>query len=98
MPFPSRLLNDDEVVVLDLRPHWWELVGSSVLLVSSLALAVAVSVAAPGSVHDPLLIATLLLVLLALARFVRRYARWATTNMVLTSERLILRAGVLAKT
>ncbi|MBV8559424.1 MAG: PH domain-containing protein [Acidimicrobiia bacterium] len=45
-----------------------------------------------------MLIATLLLVLLALARFVRRYARWATTNMVLTSERLILRSGVLAKT
>ena len=35
--------------------------------------------------------------LVVLVRFVRRYARWATTNMVLTSERLILRSGVLAK-
>ena len=26
-----------------------------------------------------------------------RYARWATTNIVLTTDRLILRAGVLSK-
>ena len=97
MPFPRRLLNENEVVILDLRPHWWVLVGSAVLLAISLGLAIAVSVAVSGVAHDPLLIASLLLVLFVLARFVRRYARWATTNMVLTSERLILRAGVFAK-
>jgi uncharacterized membrane protein YdbT with pleckstrin-like domain len=97
VPFPRRLLNENEVVILDLRPHWWVLVGSAVLLAISLGLAIAVSVAVSGVAHDPLLIASLLLVLFVLARFVRRYARWATTNMVLTSERLILRAGVFAK-
>jgi uncharacterized membrane protein YdbT with pleckstrin-like domain len=97
VPFPRRLLNENEVVILDLRPHWWVLVGSAVLLAISLGLAIAVSIAVSGVAHDPLLIASLLLVLLVLARFVRRYARWATTNMVLTSERLILRAGVFAK-
>jgi uncharacterized membrane protein YdbT with pleckstrin-like domain len=97
VPFPRRLLNENEVVILDLRPHWWVLVGSAVLLAISLGLAVAVSIAVSGVAHDPLLIASLLLVLFVLARFVRRYARWATTNMVLTSERLILRAGVFAK-
>src|SRR4051812_2339206 len=98
VPFPRRLLNENEAVVLDLRPHWWVLAGSGVLLAMSLALAIVVSVAVPGVAHDPLLIAALVLVLVALARFVRRYARWATTNMVLTSDRLILRAGVFAKT
>jgi uncharacterized membrane protein YdbT with pleckstrin-like domain len=97
VPFPRRLLNENEVVILDLRPHWWVLVGSAVLLAISLGLAVAVSIAVSGVAHDPLLITSLLLVLFVLARFVRRYARWATTNMVLTSERLILRAGVFAK-
>ena len=97
MPFPRRLLNEHEVVVLDLRPHWWVLVGSALLLALSLAVAVAVSIAVPGVAHDPVLIASLVLVLGALARFVRRYARWATTNMVLTNERLILRSGVFAK-
>jgi uncharacterized membrane protein YdbT with pleckstrin-like domain len=57
-----------------------------------------VSIIVPGVAHDPVLIVSLLVVLLVLARFVRRYARWATTNMVLTNERLILRAGVFAKT
>ena len=97
MPFPRRLLNEHEVVVLDLRPHWWVLGGSGMLLVLCLALAVAVSIVVPGIAHDPVLIVSLVLVLLALVRFVRRYARWATTNMVLTNERLILRAGVLTK-
>ena len=97
MPFPRRLLNDNEVVILDMRPHWWVLVGSALLLAITLGLAITVSVAVPGVMHDPALIASLVLVLVVLVRFVRRYARWATTNMVLTSERLILRAGVLAK-
>jgi len=97
VPFPRRLLNDNEVVILDLRPHWWVLVGSAMLLMLGLALAVAISVAVPGVAHDPLLIVSLVVVLILLARFVRHYARWATTNMVLTSDRLILRAGVFAK-
>lgn len=96
--FPRRLLNENETVVLDLRPHWWVLAGSVTLLALSLALAIVVSVAVAGAAHDAVLIAALVLVLVALARFVRRYARWATTNMVLTSDRLILRAGVFAKT
>jgi uncharacterized membrane protein YdbT with pleckstrin-like domain len=97
VPFPRRLLNDNETIVLDLRPHWWVLVGSSVVLAGSLILAIVVSNVVHGGAHDPVLIACLILVLVALARFVRRYARWATTNMVLTTERLVLRAGVLSK-
>jgi uncharacterized membrane protein YdbT with pleckstrin-like domain len=97
VPFPRRLLNDGEAVVLDLRPHWWVLVGTTLLLAGALVLAVAASATVHGTAHDPVLIVSLLLVLAALARFVRRYVRWATTNMVLTTDRLILRAGVFAK-
>ena len=75
MPFPRRLLNDNETVVLDLRPHWWVLVRSGTLLALALALAIVVSVVVPGVAHDPVLIAALVVVLVALARFVRRYAR-----------------------
>ena len=84
-------------MVLDLRPHWWELAGASFLLALALGLAVAASVGVRGAAHDPLLIVILLVVLVALARFVVRYIRWATTNIVLTNHRLILRAGVLSK-
>jgi len=98
LAFPKRLLNEDESVVLDLRPHWWGLFVPSVVLVLALAAAIAVSDLIHGSAHDPVLIVALVVVLVALARFVVRYIRWATTNIVLTNHRLILRAGVLAKT
>ena len=97
MPFPRRLLNDGEVVVIDLRPHWWLLAGPAALLALSLAVAVTVSIVVPGVAHDPVLIVTLVVVLAMLGRFIRRYARWGTTNMVLTTERLVVRTGVFAK-
>lgn len=98
MPFPRRLLNEGEVVVLDLRPHWWVLAGSATLLALSLAIAVTVSIVVPGgAAHDPLLIASLLVVLAVLVRFIRRYTRWGSTTMVLTNERLVVRTGVFAK-
>jgi uncharacterized membrane protein YdbT with pleckstrin-like domain len=62
-----------------------------------MVVALVVNAAVPGAAHDVVLIVALLLVLFALAGFVRRYARWATTNIVVTTDRLILRAGVLAK-
>jgi uncharacterized membrane protein YdbT with pleckstrin-like domain len=97
VPFPRRLLNDNESVVLDLRPHWSVLVGVSVALAAALALAVVLSNVVHGTAHDPVLIVCLVLVLVALVRFVRRYTRWATTNIVLTTHRLVLRSGVFAR-
>ena len=97
MSFPRRLLSEGEIVVLDLRPHWWVLAGSAALLALTLAVAVTVSIVVPGIAHDPVLIASLLVVLVVLARFIRRYTRWGTTTMVLTNERLVVRTGVLAK-
>ena len=73
------------------------LARSAIVLALSLVLAILVSAKVPGVAHDPVLILCLVLVLIALARFVRRYARWATTDVVLTTDRLILRAGVLSK-
>lgn len=97
MPFPRRLLNDNEAIVLDLHPHWWVLAGPTLLLAATLGLAIAVSVVVDGAARDPVLIASLVVVLGALWRFVVRYARWATTNIVLTTDRLVLRSGVLSK-
>ena len=34
MPFPPELLSDDEVLVLDLRPHWWYIGPASAYLAS----------------------------------------------------------------
>ena len=38
MPYPKKLLNDNETVVLDLHPHWWYFVEAAVALVASIVL------------------------------------------------------------
>ena len=94
MAFPPKLLNAGEEVVLDLRPHWWFFAGPAALLVLALAALVAVAAAdLPGW----LLLAVTGVVLAALLWFAGRYSRWATTNFVVTTDRLIYRSGVMAK-
>lgn len=92
MAFPSRLLHDGEEIVVDLRPHW------SSLALPALALAAAVVVALSAlSWPEWLQVGWALVTLAALGHFAARYARWATTTFVVTSERLIHRRGIVAK-
>ena len=94
MPFPRKFLNEGEEVVLDLRPHWWEMAAPAVALVVAVALAVFVAAKSDkGWARIPFLV----LVLVALVWFLARLAKWATTNLVVTSDRLIVRTGVVAK-
>jgi len=92
--FPRRLLNEGEEVILDLRPHWWFFVGPAALLLLTVVGLVAVA-AVTG--NDWALLAVGVLVLFALARLVIRYAKWTTTEFVVTTDRLILRSGVVSK-
>lgn len=93
MPFPRKLLNDHEDVVLDLRPHWWFLSKPAFALVAAIVLVAVVSANFDGP--GPLL--ALIPLAVALVWFAARYAKWATTNFVVTTDRLIYRSGVLAK-
>lgn len=94
MAFPRRLLNDEEEVVADLRPHWSVFALAAAVLMAALALLIGL---ASAGAPDLLQLAAAALTVLALGRFALRYARWATTNFVVTSDRLIHRSGVLAK-
>lgn len=94
MPFPKKLLNTGEEVVVDLRPHWWFFSGPAFLLVVAIVGLVTVEAAsAPGF----LVLALAGVTLAALAWFAGRYMRWATTYFVVTTDRIIYRHGVLAK-
>lgn len=94
MAFPRKLLNHDEEVALDLRPHWHFLFGPAALL----AIAVVALVGSAASELDEWVqVALGAMTLVALAWFAGRYARWASTNFVVTSDRLIYRSGVFAK-
>jgi len=96
MTFPARLLNDNEEVILDLRPHWWFLAGPVAALVVSVVAAILVSILVKSN-QEWLLVPVLVLVVVALLWFVGRYARWSTTNFVVTTDRIVYRSGVFAK-
>jgi uncharacterized membrane protein YdbT with pleckstrin-like domain len=94
VPYPRKLLNEGEDVVLDLRPHWSTLAGPVTSVVLMIILAVAV-----GSQTDNKVVSLLFGAALALtvAALVVRWLKWTNTNFVLTSDRLIYRSGVLSK-
>jgi len=94
MGFPQKLLNPGEEVVVDVRPHWKYLFGPVLAVVMALAGSVAALVAQVPHWAELVLAGILVLCLLWLAG---RYARWATTTFVVTSERLVLRKGVLRR-
>ncbi|HEV2071621.1 MAG TPA: PH domain-containing protein [Acidimicrobiales bacterium] len=94
MAFSRRLLDDGEQVAVAVRPHWWCFAPAGAGLAGALILAVgSVTYALP----EPVLLVVVVLTLAALGRFVARYAHWATTRVVVTSERVIHRRGVVAR-
>lgn len=94
MAYPPDQLNGNEEVVLDLRPHWWFFALQLLALVAAIALGVAVL----ALVEQPLLsLAVGVLVLGSLVWFGLRYIVWATTNFVVTTDRLIVRTGVVSR-
>lgn len=95
MPFSRKLLNDGEDVALDLHPHWEFFIKSAAALVAAVAFGIAVLTRG----DPPAAVEALagVLVLAALVWFGLTYARWATTNFVVTTDRLIYRHGVLSK-
>ena len=97
MPFPKELLSQDEKVALDLRPHWWYIAPAAAYL----AIAAIVGILALAGDENAFLNALKFLagiaVLITLANFAIRYAKWQTTNFVVTDERVISRSGVVAK-
>lgn len=94
MPFPRKLLNDGEEVILDLRPHWATIFWPVVAVVLAVALAIFLNGAfdGPAAVYGGIV-----LVVVAAVWMLVRYLRWTTNNFVVTTDRLVYRSGVLAK-
>ena len=99
LAFPERLLSEDEELIYDLRPHWLTLVVPVLLTVVVVVAVGAAWVVMPGGdLQQPARMAVGVLGLVVLLTTVAgRVLRWATTHLVLTTERLIFRSGVVAK-
>lgn len=93
MAYPRENLHPNETLVLDLHPHWWFFTPSLAGLLGSLVLGVVTLAGGADWMRVPVAV----IILGMLVWFGVRYAQWATTELVLTSDRLIWRTGVIAK-
>ena len=96
MPYPKRLLGQDETVTLDLRPHWWYFakhIFASIVLLILLVLVYQVH----GTPRDVGLWFWGILALVWAGWLALRYFNWTFTHFVVTSKRVIFRTGVLGK-
>lgn len=94
MRYPTRLLSDDEHIIHEFRPHWRVLL-LPILGAMVTAAVVGFAVAVLGSEARWWLIGGG--VVLWLAAAARPLLRWWFTNYVLTSERIIVRLGMIAR-
>jgi uncharacterized membrane protein YdbT with pleckstrin-like domain len=91
--FPQQLLNDNEEVVLDLRPHWIYMVQPVLAILGAILLGILIL----DLDIDFTKIPAAVVVLGCLAWFGVRYMKWASTNFVVTTDRVIHRVGVISK-
>lgn len=97
MPYPKKLLNDFETVALDLHPHWWFFAKAVMALVASIAFGIVVLVMLDGTSQSVIGWVALVAIVFSVLFTVKRYLQWSTTNFVVTSDRVIYRSGVVAK-
>jgi membrane protein YdbS with pleckstrin-like domain len=96
--FDRKLLHEHEDLVLDLRPHWWYMAEPTAALVASAVVGLLLVVyGGDETVWDILKYGAMALIVACLIWFGARYAKWITTNFVVTSDRLVYRSGVVAK-
>jgi len=88
VPISSRVLAEDEEVLIDLRPHWLFLSGPAALMLAAVALAALVTIEAPKA---PVWVAYVLATVIGvpLAWLALRALRWLGVSLVVTTNRLI---------
>ena len=99
MPYPDKLLAEDEEVVEHLHPHWltvfWPVVRF-LLIVGAASFAMAAIPAGQQQAMFRTALLALAVVLLLVAVAVP-LLRWRTTHYVITTHRLLFRQGVLTR-
>ncbi len=97
MGFSMKHFTHDEVLVLDLHPHWWRFVKPVVVIIATLA-ALANTHRIPNNfLSDLALIIAQVLTALAVLNLVLQTLKWYRTHFVLTSQRVIFQSGVIAR-
>lgn len=94
MAFDPKLLNNNEEVLLDMRPHWWFIIPQAALVMLAVVLtAIAAALGAPSIMIYILGVAILGTAL----NLTWQYVNWNGVNFVITTDRLVFRSGVFSK-
>lgn len=99
MTYPKKNLNANETVALDMHPHWWYFAEPAFALVVAIVVGIVVITQTDSGTNARKAAGWLALLLLVVSALwlVGRYLKWITTNFVITSQRMIFRQGVFAK-
>src|SRR4051794_4883398 len=96
-PYPRKLINEGESVVLDLKPHWWFFVRD-MFVTSGVFILFALWIWLDGGFVKDAAKWILVLALLGWAGLATiDYLRWTYTHFVLTDRRVISRTGIISK-
>ncbi len=93
MGYPEKLLSEDEVIESQFRPHWSGIIREGLILLGGIAVMILLAMFTDGLSGW----VYLLIFLLALGLTIRGLIEWWNTLHVITNERLIYRAGWIAK-
>ncbi|MFM8305051.1 MAG: PH domain-containing protein [Actinomycetota bacterium] len=102
MPYPTKLLNSNEDVALDLRPHWWYF-GRQILTAIPLVVVIAlIAVWSPGggffgAIRTGAKWIIVALVVAWVVWLALKFAAWMRTYFVVTNQRVIYRTGVISR-
>jgi uncharacterized membrane protein YdbT with pleckstrin-like domain len=97
MPYPTKLLNRNEEVALDLRPHWWYFARQILTGIPLLILVILVLSMKDGTGKDVASVIVIALVIAWATWLALKYMSWARTYFVVTNQRVIYRTGVVAR-
>lgn len=80
-----------------MHPHWWYYAKPAAVLVGAIVVGVVTLTVDDGTTHTALTWASLGLLVVSTCWLIVRYLTWATTTFVVTSDRVVFRRGVVAK-
>ena len=99
MGFPENVLAKSEKVERSIHPHWITVVGPLLLALVLIAGGIALAAATPNDSTGNGIqwVSVGVLVLIAIPLVLVPFLRWRTTHYVVTSHRVMVRRGILAK-
>ena len=99
MGFPENVLARSEKVERSIHPHWITVVGPLLLALVLIAGGIAIAAATPNDSTGNGIqwVSVGVLLLIAIPLVLVPFLRWRTTHYVVTSHRVMVRRGILAK-